>query len=169
LHPRRSPTWMSCSCRLRSLKGVGLLSCLVGMLCVIVSFFWLPLYVRLTDIGGGDTLTGWEFAMEGVKNMMAQGVTPGFLLGISLPFLPVIAAVILGILAIARVVTLHPVLAALFLVVYVFGSLLLLLFFVFLGPFGLLRLGFFGGVLGYALFLVGDLAFRRAAAQAACS
>jgi hypothetical protein len=150
---------------LRSPKSVCLLSRLVGIFCIIASFFWLPLYASPADVGGNDTLTGWGFSQEMVKNMLAQHNTIGFILPISLTFLPVVAALILGILAIVRVVTLSPVLAKFFVGVYVLGSMPLLLLLIVVGPHGLLRLGYFGGILGYVLFLAGDLALRRAAAH----
>jgi hypothetical protein len=51
------------------------------MLCVAVSFFSLPLYSPPAAVGGG-TVTGWEFAVEVVNNMVAQGNTLGFILPI---------------------------------------------------------------------------------------
>jgi hypothetical protein len=152
---------------LRSPKGVGLLSCLVGMLCVIVSFIWLPAYTAPASDGGGSTQTAWEFAWEVVHSMLIEGMSPGFILWISLAFLPLVAAPVLGMLAIARAVTARPLLAKLFLVVYVLGSAPLLLTIVLKYGFGFaLGLGSFGCILGYMLLLAGDLALRRAAAQA---
>jgi hypothetical protein len=148
----------------RAPKRYGLLSCLAGMLCVAVSFFWLPLYTRPAAVGGG-TITGWEFALEVVNNMLAQGTTPGFILPISLAFLPLIAALLLGMLAVARVVSPRPVLVRLFLVFYLLGVAQFLVF-AYGAMFGLaLRLGYFGGILGYMLLLAGDVALRRAAAR----
>ncbi len=145
-------------------SAVGLLSCLLGTLCVIVSYFWLPLYSRPAGFGGG-TQTGWEFARETVNNMLAQGNTIGFILPISLAFLPVVSPPILGMLVVACVVTPRPILATLFLVGYVLGSVSLLVF-LFAATFGdVLRLGYFGEIVGYALLLAGDLALRRAASQ----
>jgi hypothetical protein len=155
---------------LRSPKDVGLLSCLVGMLCVIVSFIWLPVYTSPAWDGGGVTQTAWESAWEVVHNMLAQHNTLGFILPISVAFLPLTAAPVLGMLAIARAVTARPLLAKLFLVVYVLGSAPLLITVVLEYGFGfVLGLGSFGCILGYLLFLVGDLALRRASAQAAPS
>jgi hypothetical protein len=134
------------------------------MLCVTVSFFWLPLYSPPAAVGGG-TITGWEFALGTVNSMLAQGTTPGFILPISLAFLPLIAALLLGILAVTRVVSPRPVLAKLFLVVCALGFVPFLVF-AYFSTFGLvLRLGYFGGILGYMLFLAGDLTLRRAAAR----
>jgi hypothetical protein len=82
-----------------------------------------------------------------------------------LAFLPLIAALILGMLAVARVVSLRPVLVSLFLVVYALGSVPMLLF-VYFAALGLaLGPGYIGDILGYLLFLVGDPALRHAAAR----
>lgn len=140
----------------RSPARRGLLLCILGLFCVTGSFFLLPLYAILAGFGGG-TPTAWEFAMEGINNMLAQGITPGFLLGVSLPFIPLVAAFAMSLLGLAVFLTAKPLFLRLFMGAWVLGSIPIILWGALLI---FLRVGYLGGVVGFGLFMAGYLSLR---------
>ncbi len=136
---------------------LGLLICLLGVASVVTSYAELPLYAHLE---GGDTVTGWQWTSETITTMQILGVTPSSIFGISWALLPLVAAVFMGLLGIARFAFAKPFLAPLYLIVWLLGSFVLgvTILFVIYG----LRVGALGEAVGYALCFAADRVWRSA-------
>lgn len=141
----------------RTPRFLGLLICLLGVACVIISYFVFPLYVNLD---GSAEFSGWEWVSGQINNMLIQGVTFTFLFGISWTLLPLVAAVLVGILGIARSIFALPILATLYLILCLLGSIVLGL--TLLAVVYGLRLGALGEAAGYVLCFWGDHLMRDA-------
>lgn len=143
--------------RLRGL--LGLLLCLVGVATIVACYFDLPLYAPLFSI---YPITGWEWVSELITNMGIQGMSPGFIFGATWALIPLVAAVAVGSLGIARVAFAKPLLAPLYQIICLLGgfALALTLFIVTYGASGP-RLGALGEAAGYALCFWGDHLMRE--------
>ena len=136
-------------------RFLGLLLCLIGVASVILSYFFLPLYVPPE---GSEALTSWDWVSGQVSNMRILGVSSSFLFGIGWTLAPLVAAALVGVLGIARFAFPKPFLGVLYLVFCVLGSVVLglTLIFVIYG----LRLGALGEAVGYALCFWADYIWR---------
>ena len=139
----------------RPLRIPALLLCLLGVASVILSYFYLPLYASPISI---YAISGWEWVSEFITNMGILGVSPSLLFGIGWALTPLVAAVVVGALGIARFATARPILALLYLIVCLLGGIVLGLTF-FMVIFGL-RLGALGEAAGYALCFWADYLWR---------
>ena len=89
-----------------------------------------------------------------------SGVTPTSIFGLSWTLAPLVAAILVGILGIARALSAKPFLAALYLIFWLLGSLVLgvTILFVIFG----LRSGALGEAIGYALCFAANRLWRGA-------
>ena len=138
----------------RRSRWLGLLLCLLGVAGGVVCYFEFPLYAQPE----GSDITGWEWVSEFITNMHILGVTSSFIVWICWVLAPLVAAALVGILGIVRFLFPRPLLAVLYLIVCVLGSVVLglTLLIVIWG----LRFGALGEAAGYALCFWADYLWR---------